>query len=311
MDAYKMLNLRDQKRRGNVITDEMVQRNYLAIRDSYLRMSERHNIVDYQNENSRIELGKTRENFSRTNSEEINAMMRGDYLELLQKAYETISTEDARANYEEEWQEIQKQEEQERNNRNETISTEQQFQEVNPIEPEQFQTENQIRNKRSSQIVQPITPEQSFIIEQPVQTTQTEQQIKFTPIMSDSSIRKTRMRKMNKKISSMQRNQKYTGIITLTKQTPEERQKLAKDEIKFTPIMSSSTHPNIQEQSASYEQQEQNAKVPFLKKVLGMINKEKVDTNKLIKEVGSNSKNNNKEQKETTEISDENEDMEL
>ena len=126
--------------------------------------------------------------------------------------------------------------------------------------------------------------------------------------MTNASIQKTIMRQMNKR---MQRNQKFTGVITITEPTPEERQKLAKDEIKFTPIMSSSTHQNVQEQSASYEQQEQNAKVPFLKKVLGMINKEKVDTDKLIKEVGSNSKNNNKEQKETTEISDENEDMEL
>lgn len=308
MDAYKMLNLRDQKIRGNLITNEMVLKNFLEIRESYLKMSEKQDRIKSQLESSRMKLEKAGENLSKVNSEEINAMMRGDYLELLQKAYETISTEDARADYEEEWQEMQEQEEQERNNRNETISTEQQFQEVNPIEPEQFQTENQIRNNQNFQDVQPISPEQSVIIEQPVKPTQAERQIEFTPIMTNASIQKTIMRQMNKR---MQRNQKFTGVITITEPTPEERQKLARDEIKFTPIMSSSTHQNVQEQSASYEQQEQNAKVPFLKKVLGMINKEKVDTDKLIKEVGSNSKNNNKEQKETTEISDENEDMEL
>ena len=297
MDAYKMLNLRDQKIRGNLITNEMVLKNYLAIRESYLKMSEKQDRIKSKSESSRMKLEKAGENLSKVNSEEINAMMRGDYLELLQKAYETISTEDARADYEEEWQEMQEQEKQNKTKRNETISTEQ-----------QFQTENQIRNNQNFQNVQPISPEQSVIIEQPVKPTQAERQIEFTPIMTNASIQKTIMRQMNKR---MQRNQKFTGVITITEPTPEERQKLARDEIKFTPIMSSSTHQNVQEQSASYEQQEQNAKVPFLKKVLGMINKEKVDTDKLIKEVGSNSKNNNKEQKETTEISDENEDMEL
>ena len=76
MDAYKMLNLRDQKRRGYLITDEMVLKNFLEIKESYLKMCEKQDFISSQSENSRIELEKAGENLSKVNSEEINAMVR-------------------------------------------------------------------------------------------------------------------------------------------------------------------------------------------------------------------------------------------
>ena len=76
MDAYKMLNLRDLKRRGNVITDEIVQKNYLAIRESYLKMREKESKAKSDNESTRTESEKSEETLSKINSEEINVMVR-------------------------------------------------------------------------------------------------------------------------------------------------------------------------------------------------------------------------------------------
>ena len=85
MDAYKMLNLRDQKRKGIAITDEMVQKNYLAIRESYLKMSEKGNKINSQNEKE-IKLERAEGNLNGINSEEMSAMQRRKLFRFIAKS---------------------------------------------------------------------------------------------------------------------------------------------------------------------------------------------------------------------------------
>ena len=239
----------------------------------------------------------------------------GDYLELLQKAYETICNEEARANYEEEWQEMQKYQDAEQ-----AKSESNEQQEKQPIEQgqsvgyeqQEYQPTEQVQSvSNEQQEYQPIEQVQSASNEQQVQP---KKEIQFTPIMTESSMQKTKMRNVKKRVQVIKgKQQTYTGK-KITRITPniEEQQKLSEKEIQFTPIMTESSIQKTQEQQAKKQQ----TKEPFFKKILGMINKEKVSTSKLMKEVTEGSKENNSidNQKETTidrEEENEKEDMQL
>ena len=232
----------------------------------------------------------------------------GDYLELLQKAYETINTESARANYEEEWQEIQKQNEQNQNGQNDYRQNQY---EQNEYEQNQHGQNNYEQNMYGQN--QQIEVVNSKPI---VQQSQSKREIQFTPIMTESSKQKTEMRKIKKRIHVVNGKQTYTGpqlaMITLTRPTEEENQKSSKDDIQFMPITAESSRQRIDEQVKKI-QQTQPAKESLLKKVLGMINNEKVNTNDLIQEVKEDAEENkiNEQQENVADRADEDEDMQL
>lgn len=288
MDAYKMLNLRGKKLRGDIITNEMVKKNYLVLKENCLKMMEKHDIIKAQSESSRIKFEEAEEKLSRLGSEEVNAMMRGNYLELLQKAYETICTEEARATYEEEWQEMQKNQDAEKE---QSEKNEQQANQA--VEKEQLERNEQqviqfaelAQSEKNDKQVKPAFNEQ---VEQQEQQ---KKEIQVIPIMTKASKQKTQMRKIKKRVEAINGKKVYTGpkvSITLTKPTIEEQQRASKDEIKFTPILTESSRQKIQEQQAKKMQQKQPTKEPLLKKILGMINNEKINTSGLIKEVRKN-----------------------
>ena len=233
----------------------------------------------------------------------------GDYLELLQKAYETINTESARANYEEEWQEIQKQNEQNQNGQNDYRQNQY---EQNEYEQNQHGQNNYEQNMYGQN--QQIEVVNSKPI---VQQSQSKREIQFTPIMTESSKQKTQMRKIKKRINVVNGKQTYTGpemtMITLTKPTIEENQESSKNDIQFMPMMTDSSRQRIQEQQVKKIQQTQPAKESLLKKVLGMVNNEKVNANDLIQEVKEDAKDSkiNKQQENVVDRADEDEDMQL
>ena len=109
MDAYKILGLRDAKLRNSLITDELVERNFLLKKENYLKMTEHQ--IQSNNDEKDIKTDALK------NSDEFKALMDGTYLTLLQKAYETIATEEARAQYEEQWQELQEKQRKEQEER--------------------------------------------------------------------------------------------------------------------------------------------------------------------------------------------------
>ena len=100
-DYYKILNLSDLKKRNQVITDKMVERNYLAITDNYKKMAYN------KGNNLRLEQMKETVKNKKNVSIEVLAHINGTYLTLLQKAYDALKTQEARDNYEERWNEIQ------------------------------------------------------------------------------------------------------------------------------------------------------------------------------------------------------------
>ena len=273
----------------------------------------------------------------------------GNYLDLLQKAYETIKTESARAAYEEEWQEIQKQKEQnqykknkyeqnryEQNlygqnlygqnlygqNRYEQNQYGQNRYEQNRYEQNQYGQNRYEQNQhRQNQYEQNQHRQNQYKQNQQVevansepivQQSQSKHEIQFTPIMTESSKQKTQMR-----INVVNGKQTYTGpemtMITLTKPTIEENQESSKNDIQFMPMMTDSSRQRIQEQQVKKIQQTQPAKESLLKKVLGMVNNEKVNANDLIQEVKEDAKDSkiNKQQENVVDRADEDEDMQL
>ena len=115
VDYYKILNLSLQKQNGK-LTDEMVKRNYLAKRENYLRMKEKEEHLRAHDERQSLKLKKAKEGLNKFDSDEINEYFGGDYLTLLQDAYNAIKTEDSRKHYDELLKEMQKRKEQEKNN---------------------------------------------------------------------------------------------------------------------------------------------------------------------------------------------------
>lgn len=85
MDYYKVLNLSLAKKKGK-ITDEMVKNNYESKRAQYLSMK-KNKQPDSLNFNIM--------------SDELNAYLQDDYLELLEDAFYALSTENARKHYDE------------------------------------------------------------------------------------------------------------------------------------------------------------------------------------------------------------------
>ena len=81
-DYYKILNVSMQKKKGT-LTDEMVEQNYSAKREQYLKMENIKRKID------------------NVGSEELQALLEGRYLELLENAYYAIRTENARKHYDE------------------------------------------------------------------------------------------------------------------------------------------------------------------------------------------------------------------
>lgn len=100
-DYYKLLNLSMAKEKG-MLTDEMVERNYNAKREQYLKMK------------------KAGTNIKGVNSGELDALNDGDYLQLLEDAYCALKTENSRKHYDELWSSIQANREKNKQNEEKT-----------------------------------------------------------------------------------------------------------------------------------------------------------------------------------------------
>ena len=87
-DYYKILNVSLQKKKGT-ITDEMVEKNYEAKRQQFLKMQ------------------KAEGKMKIFGSDEIGAILENEYLDLLENAYYAIRTENARMHYDELYASIQ------------------------------------------------------------------------------------------------------------------------------------------------------------------------------------------------------------
>lgn len=82
VDYYKILNVSMQKKKGT-LTDEMVEKNYIAKKEQYLKMK------------------KNKDKMENIDSVELQAILDGGYLDLLENAYYALKTENARLHYDE------------------------------------------------------------------------------------------------------------------------------------------------------------------------------------------------------------------
>lgn len=195
IDYYKILNLSLQKQNGK-ITDEMVKRNYLAKIKIYQKMKEKEKYIKSKGKGQRLRLEKAEENLSRFNSEEMNEYLLGDYLTLLQNAYNAIKTESDRKRYDEYCKEMEK-----RKQNTDNAEREINNQTKNDIETKQVQkpekeielisltrSTHQRRPIQQGRTTQPTQLTQQVRTTQPTQSTQQEQstepkkEIKYIPI---------------------------------------------------------------------------------------------------------------------------------
>lgn len=122
IDYYKALNLSLAKQKG-IITDEMVEKNYLAKRQQYLAMKEAKKL---QTKDINLK------------SEELAAFLEDDYLTLLEDAYYALSSDNARKHYDELMEKIKEHIEQQRKNKYTNINFEKMVKQTTTLDTKQL-----------------------------------------------------------------------------------------------------------------------------------------------------------------------------
>lgn len=253
IDYYKILNLGLQKSKGNV-TNELVEKNYLIIKENYLKMMEKGKI---KNHNKNVEENK------KSNSELLDAYLSGEYLKVLEDAYNALKTEESRSHYDVILKQMKEQEEKQKQSvHTKTIKQEQQ----KPI--------NQMQQKTTTQVqYEPMKRIQNNQVQEQIEQQKPKKELDIIPInRTPKNVRQNRQRQQ---VGQLRQTQKISQIQQLRReqqlrQLQEERQQQLRQ---------------VQSQQVKQMKQEKSSNVNSIQGILGMINKEKTNTSELIAKI--------------------------
>ncbi len=196
-DYYKILNLGLQKTKGKV-TDEMVEKNYLIIKENYLKMLEKEKIRTH---NKDLKVG----NSKKYNSEVLDAYVNGTYLTLLEDAYNALKTEESRSHYDVILKKMKEQEEKQESVHTKTIKQEQQ----EPI--------NQMQQETTSQVqYEPMKRIQNNQVQEQIEQQKPKKELDIIPInRTPKNVRQNRQRQQ---VGQLRQTQKISQIQELRRE---------------------------------------------------------------------------------------------